>query len=1123
MNHSKTSAKQNALLIAMLLLMTPSQGQFERSHSPLSSGSIYKIGVRESGIYKLTPSQIQTIIGTPIQNIAIYGNSGNMLPEINGEYCEQMLKLIPLQVHDANGNGIFDSDDHLLFYGEGAETWTYQSTSSQYIYQSHTYSKYNYYFVKIGGPVHKGVIRYEAIGSEARPFSTHTSVNVIDNDLINLYESGRIWLGEKFSSAATSRTFSLTFPGTMTGTIRTRCAFANEGSGGATFRVTSNGETRSNAIPAGTVYKTFENTFSATTTNNLSFEIQYVPATGSTAGYLDYISVNVNVQNAYSGNQNTFRFKQTDTDVEEAEYIVNNTAQNLRVWDITQIDSILELPLTQQSEKAHIIGPYGGSRKIILFNDASTLSPTSVNRIENQDIEGSETPDFVIVSKAHLMEQSERLANLHRIIDGMNVLVITDEAVFNEYSSGKQDPLAIRDMMRSFRMKDPEHKPKYLLLMGKGTFDNKNILGNNSSTLVTYETESSFDNNGASYCSDMILGYLDEGESGKGFEKVDLSIGRLPAKTESEAESLVNKIERYMMKQDLGKIRGGEDWRNTVTLLADDADPSSKSDTIFAYSAEVLATNIKEQYPNFNIDRIYADAYQEQTGAIGSFYPEVNNALKQRIDNGCIMLNYIGHGSTQYIGTERYMEMDDIKSYTNSDRLTLFITSTCSFGKYDMPNDICGAESFLLSSGAGIGVISASRPIVHVETFNTSLCLQALNPENRIGDALKEAKNHYSASQCIALLGDPALRLTIPTHQVKVTSINGHLVNPERPDSVQVLTEVVVEGEIVDGQGNVDENFSGTIIPTVYDRETLAHTLANDNEGTEIAFWQQKSVLYKGRDSVENGHFSYRFIVPRDVAYEYGKGKLSHYAFSGTTDATGAYTNIYFGGLDTSTIGHDAFRPNIKLYLNDSTFRTGGSTDESPYIYALLEDSLGINSVGSGLGHDITATLDGNGNNIIVLNDFYEPDYTDSRRGTIRYQLNDLAEGWHTLTLKAWNIYNYSNSSSIKFHVKRSTTPDVTDFFARPNPASEKTEIRIEHNAPKEVRHADIVIYDSHGDIVRHIHVDKNEESYVLGPAIWDFTNDGGSPVMRGIYVAHLTITTTSGDIIHKATKIVKI
>ena len=651
--------------------------------------------------------------------------------------------------------------------------------------------------------------------------------------------------------------------------------------------------------------------------------------------------------------------------------------------------------------------------------------------------------------------------------------------------------------------------------MGKGTYDNRNLLGNSLPTVVTYETAYSFDEDGMSYSSDDMMGYLGENARGGSSDTLNVGVGRLPAKNLSEATHLVDKIEGYLTRRDLADDRQRGDWRNYVALLADDADPGKPYDSAFAHSSEVVARSINDAHPHINIDKLYADSYHQSSGAIGSYYPDLNNALRQRMNNGCLLINYIGHGSTNYLGTERYMEFSDIASYSNTDRLPLFVTSTCSYGRYDNLDGLCGSEACILAPAAFIGVVSSSRPISHTERFNNDVVRFALDPRYTIGDALRMAKNRTSTvSPCINLIGDPALHLSQPENRVVVTQINRQPVTEGVDDTATVLSRVTISGEIQDTSGQRIDDFEGTLYPIVFDRTVITKTLANDNPGTEVSFTQQKNIIYRGSHPVSEGQFEYSFIVPKDVAYQYDYAKLSHYARSAYDHATGCYSRLLLGGMnDTADIS--TLAPTIQLFIGDTHFRSGGLTDNNPTLIALLCDSAGINA-GAGLGHDITAVLDDNPGSLVVLNDLFQPDLAQVGSGTVVYSFRDLDPGKHTLTLKAWNIYGISASATINFTVRNADTLNISDLHCWPNPASGSARFMLEVNNSARVATAELQIFNSYGQIVATQTPPLSADSYVVGPVVWDL-----GAVPPGLYLARIIVTDSDGTVQQRTTKCV--
>ena len=1115
--------KKLFLAIAAMLLAACVAAQDFAAHSILAEGRWYKIPVDTAGVYKITTREVSALDNAPCNKIALYGLPGGMLSANNTSF--QPNDLLPAAIHvvDVNGNGIFEAEDYLLFYGEGPSIWRFSRSDGCYVYKMHAYANYNYYFLTPDGTASDSLrVQPSTLNESNSPDRTvHTGVALYHEDRINTHGGGQIWVSDKFTPNLNSRSFTLTLPEPPAeGTVSARYAFANVSTNYANFQVKCGSQTKQHPFPANSSYQILKSDFTLQTGNNVTLSCTYQPSEANAAGYLDFIELKALMPIIYRGGQLVLR---NQNDVQAglvSRFVAQGYAEGMRVWDVTDPIQPMSYTVTQQANNGFAFyAPIDIERTFIAFTDNVALRPSGITPIDNQDIHGADKPDYVIVTHKDFEDQAIRLANLHRELDGLNTMVVTQEQVFNEFSSGKPDPMAIRQMLRCLRSKEGDSEaPRYLLLFGKGTYDNRDITNAHQRTVITYQTSSSFDSEGSAYPSDDIYGYLGNTSISEFDGTLTVSIGRLPAKTPAEAKHMVDKVDNYMHRRDLldNNIRG--DWRNYVTLLADDADPSSPYDTNFASDSEILARKIKKLYPQYNIDRIYADAYEQQSGADGSYYPDVNNALRQRMNYGCLLLNYIGHGSSSYIGTERFMEFSDIEKYANTDRLAFFVTSTCTFGKFDQVNDVCGAEVFLLADAAGVGIVSASRPIHHVQQFNANVSLNALNPENTIGDALRIAKNATSVSHCIALMGDPALHLSIPRNEVVVTHINNMPVNPAVIDSAKVLSRVTVEGVIQDAAGNVMTGFDGVIYPVVFDREVKCHTLANDNDSTEVEFVQQKNILYKGRETVTAGHFSYSFIVPRDVSYHYDYAKLSHYARTATEDATGQYGNIMFGGFNEDMTITDVY-PTIELYISDTNFRNGGLTNETPTLYARMKDSVGINAAGSGLGHDITAVLDGNPYSTIILNDFFEPDIADSRNGEVRYTLGKLDEGHHTLTVKCWNIFNYSSSATIEFVVANDRTPQIGLFQAAPNPASQRTTLRVEHNLPEGIVSASIDIYDIKGCLVRSL-------TPTLGDCTlscpWDFTASNGSLVPRGIYVARAVVTTTDGQRITQTSKIVR-
>lgn len=1095
---------RKALLYMVLLAASATAAGQEAS--VLAAGQWWRLRVQTAAVYRLTVANVPGLAGAEVSRIGIYGGSGRQLELRNSLTPTTDLQPVAIEVIDHNGNGRFDSEDEVLFYGEGTDVWTYEEADRRWELQRHAYASANYYFLTTTAASPHRIAAAQSVVPDT-VMGDYDAVATVNNDLVNIYRTGQLWMGEKFSTSMNQRTFTLELPSAAR-ELKLRYGLAAKGVNASAFSVSTSGMSNNHLINPSTVYGVWREQLDAQV-QRLAVAVRFTPGESTAEGYLDFIEVNGLVGLTYGGGQMIVRNHRHLGST--AAFALGGSVAGVRVWDISRHNAVREMALND----GRWTDSTRGCRTYLVFGSGSYATPSEIAPLPNQNLHGCAAADYVVVCHPLLREQAERIASLHEVMDGLDAVVVSADEVYNEYSSGKQDPMALRAFLRNLKERHPSQPPRYMLLLGKATYDPRDVLGHGLPQVVTYETPFSFDDDGVSYASDDMMGYLGDDAMGSGGEVLDVAVGRLPAKSLAEARHMVDKVEGYMTKRDLGTAGHSGDWRNYVALLADDADPGKPGDTSFVHSSEMTAQKIADQFPSLNVDRLYADAYTQQSGAIGSFYPELKNALSQRINYGCLLINYIGHGSTRYIGTERYIEPADVVGYSNVDRLPLFVTSTCSYGYHDLIDEECGAESFLLARGGAVAVVSASRPISHIERFNTDVILFALDPANTVGDALRMAKNRTRVSPCIGLTGDPALHLAVPRKRVVVTHIGGKAVGGATMDTARALSQVTISGEVRESDGTLDGAFDGVVYPVVFDRPTQCYTLANDNPGTEVAFQQQKNVLYKGSAPVRGGHFEYTFTVPRDVVFQYAAGKLSHYAVSGSEDAAGCHSRLLFGGLDEEADVHEV-RPEIRLFLGDTNFRSGGLTDGSPELVALISDSVGINAFGSGLGHDITAVVDGHTGSALVLNDFFTPDIDDSRRGTLRYPLEDIGYGRHTLTLKAWNIWGYSNEATISFYVRPTDTTQFASLTVYPNPVAGEATFRYETNHSVAIASAELQIFSPQGGHIATLTAAVEEGSYVVGPVRWDASQAG-----PGFYLARMLVQTTDGETHQSTAKVI--
>ena len=768
-----------------------------------------------------------------------------------------------------------------------------------------------------------------------------------------------------------------------------------------------------------------------------------------------------------------------------------------------------------------------GLREYAAFKNSNFLIPSVVGKISNQDLHHTSPADLLIIIHPSLLPQAQRLAQLHQQQNGLRTLIVTTDQVYNEFASGSPDPTAIRDFVKMYYDKyknSSVDKPRYLLLFGDASFDYKNRLNNNTNLVPAYENNSSLDPL-LTYTSDDFYGFLDDNEdinSGIVINYLDIGIGRIPAKNADEAKNFVDKVAAYFNPQSFGP------WRNNFTFIADDEDQN-----LHLQDAEIITATASTTAPVFNQQKIYLDAFRQESGSGGSRYPQVNQAINNQIYNGTLIWNYNGHGGAKRLAEEAILDQEMVNSWNNPYHLPLFITATCDFAPFDNPTVNSIGEDILLRPKTGAIALMTTTRIVFAfsnRIINNNYLQFALQPDangkyKTLGDAVKEAKNYtYQTSGDVTnnrkftLLGDPALTIAFPTLKIRATKVNN--IPVAQADTLSATETIVMEGEITDAQGNLLNSFNGNVYPTVFDKPQIVNTLANDPASQVTSFTTQTNVLFKGKASALNGKFSFTFKVPKDINYQYGNGKLSLYAEDGTKDANGFFTGFIVGGTGNN-IGGDNQGPQIKPFLNDEKFVNGGITNQNPVLIAKLSDSSGINTVGTGIGHDIVATLDNDNNQFFILNDFYQGDLNSYQQGIVRFQLPDLEPGLHTLKIKAWDVLNNSSEVILDFTVAKDEEIVLSHVLNYPNPFTTSTHFWFEHNKPGQDLRVKLQIFTLTGRVIKSLKQTINTAGSRSNELEWNGKDEYGDKVGRGVYLYKLSVTNSENQKKEKTGKLV--
>jgi len=1107
------------------------------SHSVLSAGSWYKFAVASTGMYALTYNDLRKAGIDPSsiipKNIRIYGNGGGMLPEANATPRTDDLMENAIYV-SGEDDGQFGSSDFILFYGESPDRWVYDSTDHIFHHQKNIYSDKTYYFLNFDqGPGKRLGTESPAISPATDNISRFNDFLFYEKDEINLIKSGREWWDQQYFDVTTTRNYSFAFPNLYDGTPvkLTADVAARSTSGGTSFAIFA-GSTQvlSISIPAtGSQYTddyAIERDGSASfSTSNpvIDIKLVYHKSNSSAIGYLNYLELNAMRLLKMTGSQLTFRSVAGAGPGKISEFTLTSLGTPLLVWDVTEKGNASLVETQQTGNDFTFRLTTDVIREFVAYDGSSFMTPEFTGAVKNQDLHGTGTVDYIIVTHPDFQGEAERLADFHRQQSNLSVMVLNPEQIYNEFSSGAQDISAIRDFMKMlYDRAEPGKEPKYLLLFGDASFDFKNRISNNTNFVPSYQSYQSLDPV-YSYVSDDYFTLLDDNEGQGASGNLDLGVGRFPVATADEARTSVDKIIHYISNSDSVK----NDWRNVVCFVADDQDEGGN---MFIKDSEALAKIIETGFKDYNIDKIYLDAYPQVATPGGNRYPEVNVAINKRVGKGALIINYVGHGGEVGWAHERVLEVPDIKAWTNFNNLPIFMTATCEFSRFDDPERVSAGELvFLNPSGGGAALFTTTRltfagsnQTLSVNFYNHAF-EQINGSYHRMGDLIVFAKYNAGESNArkFSLLGDPALQMSYPNLNVVTDSIRIHDA-VALSDTLRALAEVTITGEIRDAYGQKVTTFNGTVFPTVFDKSSEVYTRANDQADSPYQFFLRKNAIYKGKAEIVDGSFTFTFIVPKDIAYNYGFGRISYYARDPETDANGYDETLIVGGYNNDAVP-DNESPIVSLYINNRKFISGGITNQTPILLADISDESGVNTVGNGIGHDITAVLDQKTNLPLILNDYYVADLNTFKSGVLTYPFSALADGPHHVDLKVWDVYNNSTEAGIDFVVVSSAEFAFQHLINYPNPMRDHTTFSFETNQINQSIEVEIQIFNLYGGLLKTMRESLYPNGYRIEPFIWDGTTDQGWKIDSGIYVYRLRMTLPDGTVKQQSSKLVVI
>lgn len=1149
-NISPTSKK-----IADLYKRTNKNGSTE---NPLKSGTFYKIKVDKSGIFKITKQFLQqngiNVSSINPKNFRIYGNGGLMLPEVNQDSRYSALQEDAIQVIGEE-DGVWNDSDYALFYAQGPNGYNlfnfangngnkkteYRGDKSENTVN--IYEDFSYYFINFDIGAGK---RVQTVDSSLPQelITRYDDYQFINEEKSNLIKLGRIWTGDAIPNNR-EIVFNTRSPIRSDDPImfRTRVIGYNAQSGKITTSFNGNSnQTSLSSTAENYVPIIYNETIFEQSGNSLKFNYTTdISGNPNASFYFDYAEVQYKEDLNFNNTQMNFRdFSIIEGTGELYGFSISNASGIEQVWDVSDVTNAKKVVNKNSQNSVFSFGYTANSNtfnnEFAAFKNASAFEPGFVGRIDNQDLSSLTNVDYLIITQPSFTGQAQRLATYHQSKNGYKVQVVDINKIYNEFSSGSKDITAVRDFVT--KLNTPAGSLKYVLLLGDTSYDFKNRVANNTDIIPSYQSENSADVKGSYVTDDYFVMTKPQTVTDVYQILPDLPIGRLPADNAQEAKTLVDKTLAYHNALPGQSSPFGE-WRMKLDFVADDDADGDGPGSVGKPFHNLVDNSIKLNFetnsdkPEYNIRKLYLDAFPAVTSAGGQRFPQVNQAITNDMGNS-LYLFYFGHGGINGWAQERVLTSTEVQGFNNFtsvySRFPLVSTITCEFTLWDEPStNSVGEQLMKLTTGGAATMITSSRAIsVDYGRKFTSLFTDNLfklydDDFHNLGDAHLKAKKEYNALHNsgssaidhlrVNFLGDPAMKLSRPKRLLQIDNIETPV-----PGKIRALDFVKVKGHVKKADGTLDNSFNGRVAINIFDKKIKKTTLNNDNISDlnpKLTYDEEPSAIVKASGTVVNGNYIVEFYVPKDINYEVGSGRILAYADNKSFDV---FTNQVQSVGDINPDGiNDAEAPGVNLYMNNINFANGGITDQNPMLLACVKDNFGINSTGAGIGHDITFVLDGDIINTTSVNDYFASgdgngcsftDLKDYQKGSVTFPLKSLTPGEHQLVFKVWDINNNSTSSTLNFVVKDESEKKLTvnRLLNWPNPFTNKTYVQFEHNCD-DILDVNVQIYTITGKIVRTLSSSITAEPFLQGfrtprQAIeWDGKDDFGDTVAKGTYI----------------------
>lgn len=1075
------------------------------TQSKLTNGRWVKIKVTNTGIHEITHEQLIEMGFPNPENVSVYGYGGVLL---NNSFSSTLPDDLPIQP-------VYRAENKICFYAECNIRLDITGDIYKPSIKRNTYSNAGYYLLSDANPGDSKAptsYHYSSYTTETR--ESHNTLQVIELEKTCPAKGGYKFFGNDFKKQPVQEfTFNVINADT-TKLGQFNYSWAANASSEFSLNIQTNGLNTTyelhrpvSAIYAGSskYYTTNIGTMNITMKNNNDTEYIFTASIPSTLSSYEFAAIDYASLSYYRfnkmGNQAQMRMIFPEVNSNTA-FAIKDANENIQVWNVSSPINVFSYRTSFNNETNILKGSFerkyssntNGHAYLIAFDPTQKLYPVEyVCDVPNQNIHANSAPNMLIITNKAMKQYALELADIHKQYQGMNVLVLEQEEIFNEFSSGTPTAIAYRRVAKMFFDRNASTF-KYLLLYGAGSYDNRGLIYNNDGLLLTYQCESESEINDKSlvYCADSYFGMLNDSynQTNIHFTNMDIAVSRIPANRTDHAENINQKIRNYFKNPPINISQ------NRALLMCDDGDSNSHMK-----QSEELVDTILKYAPYTTITKVY-----------NSLYPWTNNdavaaraAIVQALTNGQHYLCYTGHGKPDsFTGENIWHNMYAEKTNYNIYPITFF--ATCDALSFDRQDSGISETMLYKASGGSIAVVAASRTVYkdYNQTISTAFAQHIFGAEEGdcIGDAYRKAHNSSTLSAttigdsflainnlCYNMIGDPALPLNISTRQISTNKINDITVTPDESlFSVYPLSDNIISGSII-ASDKVDTDFNGKITLTIYEAPIDKKTLTQGGDAVDTITCDE-DILLETTVPVIAGVFNAKLNIPTPARPGISN-RISYFAVSNDNkkSAQGLFNRIVINDYDEAHAIIDTTAPEIaELYLDSPSFSDGDCVGQEIILYAtILPDESGLCNSSMSIGTATTLMLDDSrsfpGVKGTITTDI-------DGISSIKFPIADLEDGKHTLSLSVADNAGNRAEKSITFYVVNNSVTSSLDIAE--TPVRSEATISLTHDFKDEPT-GRLIIENNNGETI----FTKENCSF---PYTWNLLDMNNNAVADGTY-----------------------